>query len=76
MPVTKYDKWFGGGRGNAGKAKRAMAKHYGAQEGERVFYATMNKRKNEGKAGGVVGALRKHRKRVPNKPAKRRITHR
>ncbi len=46
MPIAKYDKYFGGKKGSALKAKRAMAKHYGADKGEEVFYATKNKKKS------------------------------
>ena len=35
MPLTKSGR----------KVKRAMAKTYGKKKGEKVFYATMNKRK-------------------------------
>lgn len=52
MPLSKYDAQFGGKRGSAGKAKRAMAKEYGAKKGESVFYATKNKRK-AAKTGGM-----------------------
>ena len=44
MPLAKYDRHFGG-KGGAAKAHAAMAKEYGAEKGEAVFYATMNKRK-------------------------------
>lgn len=43
MPISKYNKAFGGKKGSAAKAKRAMAKEYGSKKGEEVFYATMNK---------------------------------
>lgn len=44
MPLSKYDKQFGGKKGSAAKAKAAMADEYGEEKGERVFYATKNKR--------------------------------
>jgi hypothetical protein len=44
MPLSKYDKFFGG-KGGATKAHTAMVKEYGAKKGEQVFYATKNKRK-------------------------------
>lgn len=44
MPLSKYDKHFGGKKGAAKKAKKAMREHYGEEKGERVFYATKNKR--------------------------------
>lgn len=43
MPLSKHY----GGHGE--KVMRAMKEQYGAEEGERVFYATENKRKNESK---------------------------
>lgn len=49
MPLSKYDKYFGGKKGAAKKAKSAMAKEYGSDKGERVFYAKKNKRKAAGK---------------------------
>lgn len=42
MPLKKYDRFYGG---NAAKALRAMVKQYGPEKGRRVFYATINKRK-------------------------------
>ena len=45
MPLSKYDKQFGGKRGSAAKAHAAMVKEYGAKKGEQVFYATKNKHK-------------------------------
>lgn len=44
MPLSKYDAQFGG---NAAKAHGAMIRTYGKEKGERVFYATKNKRKKE-----------------------------
>ena len=44
MPLSKYNAAFGGKAGSAAKAHAAMAKEYGAEKGERVFYATKNKR--------------------------------
>lgn len=46
MPLSQYDKNFGGKRGSAAKAKRAMQRTYGPKKGESVFYALKNKRKN------------------------------
>jgi hypothetical protein len=45
MPLSKYDKYFGG-KGGASKAHAAMEKEYGAKKGEQVFYATKNKKKS------------------------------
>jgi hypothetical protein len=44
MPLSEYDAQFGG---NAAAAHGAMVRTYGKKKGERVFYATMNKRKKE-----------------------------
>jgi hypothetical protein len=46
MPLSKYNTAFGGKKGSASKAYRAMQKQYGAKKGERVFYATKNKNLN------------------------------
>ena len=48
MPVSNYDKYFGG-KGGAQKAKSTMADEYGDKKGEKVFYATKNKKKGLGK---------------------------
>jgi len=48
MPIGKYDKFFSGKPGSAAKAKTAMAKQYGSEEGEKVFYATKNRNKKRG----------------------------
>jgi hypothetical protein len=42
MPISKYNRHFGG---NAAGALRAMTKKYGARKGRSVFYATINKRR-------------------------------
>lgn len=44
MPISKYDRVFGG-KGSAAKALEAMKKRYGPEKGRRVFYATINKRR-------------------------------
>ena len=44
MPISKYDRHFGG-KGGAAKALRAMKEKYGEEKGEQVFYATKNKKK-------------------------------
>lgn len=44
MPIKRYDRFFGG---NAGAALRAMVKRYGPEKGRRIFYATINKRKDK-----------------------------
>lgn len=48
MPLSKYDKQFGG-KGGASKAMAAMKETYGAAKGEQVFYATKNKKANKRK---------------------------
>jgi hypothetical protein len=45
MPMSRYNKAFGGKAGSAAKAHAAMVKEYGADKGERVFYASVNKRR-------------------------------
>ncbi len=45
MPLSRYNKAFGGGKGSAAKAHSAMVSQYGAEKGERVFYATINKKR-------------------------------
>jgi len=60
MPLSKENAAFGGAPGSAAKAHDAMVKEYGAKEGERVFYATINKKKpgllrRSYASGGVVG---------------------
>jgi hypothetical protein len=44
MPLSKYNAAFGGKKGSAAKAHAAMAKEYGPEKGEGVFYAMKNKR--------------------------------
>lgn len=46
MPLSKYDKYFGG-KGGAEKAHTSMEKQYGTARGEQIFYATKNKRKKQ-----------------------------
>lgn len=46
MPLSKYDKYFGG-KGGAEKAHTSMEKQYGKDRGEQIFYATKNKRKKQ-----------------------------
>lgn len=48
MPLSRYDRWFGG-KGGAAKAHAAMVEEYGAEKGEEVFYAKMNKMKKRRK---------------------------
>jgi hypothetical protein len=42
MPISKYDRYFGG---DAAKALAAMKKQYGPEKGRRIFYATIAKRR-------------------------------
>jgi hypothetical protein len=46
MPLSQYDRYFGGKPGSAAKAKAAMDKEYGQKKGDSVFYATVNRRKS------------------------------
>lgn len=46
MPISKYNKYYGG---HASKALKAMRKEYGSKEGTSVFYAKINKMKKKGK---------------------------
>jgi hypothetical protein len=46
MPLSEYNKAFGGSKGSAAKAHAAMVSKYGAKKGESVFYATANKAKS------------------------------
>ena len=48
MPLSGY--YHGKGR----KVMKAMKARYGAEKGERVFYATANKRKQKPKKGSVL----------------------
>lgn len=45
MPLSRYNKAFGGGKGSAEKAHAAMVEEYGQKKGEAVFYATVNKKR-------------------------------
>lgn len=45
MPLSKYDHIFGGKEGAAEKALAAMKKQYGRRRGTSVFYAKINKEK-------------------------------
>lgn len=57
MPMSKYDPEFGGKQGAAEEAHANMIKEYGAKKGEKVFYATKNKRKKKMKAHAQAVAL-------------------
>lgn len=45
MPMSRYNKAFGGKPGAAKKAMASMRESYGAEKGERVFYATVNRKR-------------------------------
>jgi hypothetical protein len=45
MPLSRYNKAFGGSKGSAAKAHAAMVEKYGEERGEEVFYATINKKR-------------------------------
>jgi hypothetical protein len=47
MPLNAYDKFFGGEKGAAAKAKANMLATYGRKDGEHVFQATVAKRKRK-----------------------------
>jgi hypothetical protein len=50
MPISAYNPMFGGKSGSASKAKAAMIERYGQVKGTKVFYATLNKKKSQGKS--------------------------
>lgn len=43
MPVSKYNKFYGGQKGSAAKALEAMRSRYGDAKGTSIFYAKANK---------------------------------
>lgn len=43
MPISRYNKFFGGGRGAAKKALDAMKQTYGPKKGEQVFWGRIAK---------------------------------
>jgi len=49
VPLERYDKFFGGEKGSAGKALKAMKRTYGSKDGEHVFYARIAKEKRRGR---------------------------
>lgn len=53
MPLEKYY----GGHGE--KVMKSMKKQYGGEKGERVFYATANKRKRQGVDTGPSEEMKK-----------------
>lgn len=49
MPLSRYDRFFGGRKGSAAKAHAAMVAQYGEKKAEEVFYATKNRNARKGK---------------------------
>lgn len=49
MPLSRYDKYFGGKRGAAEEARSAMKRTYGSKDGEHVFWARVAKAKRRSK---------------------------
>jgi hypothetical protein len=47
MPISRYNRYFGGDRGAAQKALENMKRTYGAKKGEAVFYGTVAKRERK-----------------------------
>ena len=47
MPISRYDRFYGGKKGSASKALSSMRERYGEKRGTSIFYAMMNARKNE-----------------------------
>jgi len=45
MPLSNYNKAFGGKPGSAKKAHAHMVQQYGKEKAEQVFHATVNKRR-------------------------------
>lgn len=45
MPLSRYNKAFGGKPGAAKKAHAAMVEQYGKDKADRAFYASVNKRR-------------------------------
>lgn len=64
MPLSKYDRNFGGKRGSAAKAKAAMIEQYGEEKGESVFYAKKNKNKAAGRVTAARGARALARRKI------------
>lgn len=58
MPLSNYNEQFGGKKGSAAKAHAAMIEKYGEEKGERIFYATKNKRISEARRKGRARALK------------------
>lgn len=63
MPTSSYERYFGGKRGSAAKARKRMKDQYGEEKGEQVFHAYKNKRKAQGKGDGITAQVRQARER-------------
>lgn len=44
MPLSKYNRYFGG---KASKAYKEMCRRYGHKKGKEVFYASVNSKKKK-----------------------------
>ncbi len=52
-PLSRYNKEFGGKKGSAAKAQKAMSKTYkNPKKADEVFYALVNKKKGARKGKG------------------------
>lgn len=51
MPISRYNKYFGGRPGAAQKVLDAMKRTYGPKKGEQVFYGTVAKRERKARRG-------------------------
>ncbi len=62
MPLSKYNRYFGGKKGAAEKAYSNMLKEYGPEKGKRVFYATKNKHasKNQSRDRMISNFQKRH----------------
>lgn len=66
MPLTEYDRYFGGRQGAAAKALEGMRQHYGDDaEAQRIFRATMEKRRTQGKGDGIARLLTQRQRQQP-----------
>jgi len=52
MPLEQYDRYFGGKKGAAEKAAKALRKEYGATKAQQMFYAIVNKRRRQQHGSG------------------------
>lgn len=63
MPLSKYNRHFGGKRESASKALANMKREYGDAKGTSVFYATVQKRRKARERGrGLTNVMRGRRK--------------